>query len=204
LISEEAAMTTLSSQAGIDLLLSEPAKYANPEALRNLATRVAIESPGRLTVLYSGPIGGGISSSTLIDGMVLQGENIRVINRTQAAMFLDSTEFTTAVKNAFGLESLDDLNLRNTPANDFLYHPTKGLWADASARFVGGATGDVRIVAPFAVALLLNPLATERGQAALRKIVRRLTQTASPHGAPPAGTPARRLPARAPFIEAKR
>jgi len=78
-------MTTLSAQAAIDLLLNDPAKYSTPDAVRNLAAQVATESPGRVTVLYSGSIGGGISSNTLIEGMVSQGEDIRVINRTQAA-----------------------------------------------------------------------------------------------------------------------
>ncbi|HNI74554.1 MAG TPA: hypothetical protein PLX65_13690, partial [Accumulibacter sp.] len=142
-------MATLSAEAAIEFLVNEPAKYSTPEALRNLAAQVATESPGRVTVLYSGPIGISISSEAIVNGMITQGEEIRVINRTHAADFLSSLQLRTAVADAFGV-GIRDIDTRGTPANDFLYHPTKGLWADASARFVGGATGDVRIVAPFA------------------------------------------------------
>ncbi|HMV59542.1 MAG TPA: hypothetical protein PKD38_20290, partial [Nitrospira sp.] len=142
-------MTIPSAKAAIDLLLSDPAKYSTPGALRNLAAQVAIESPGRVTVLYSGLLGKGISSNILIQGMVAQGEDIRVINRTEVAEFLNSDSFKAAVADAFDVKPAD-IEVRGTPANDFLYEPTKGVWADASARFVAGATGDVRIIAPLA------------------------------------------------------
>jgi hypothetical protein len=142
-------MTTLTSAQAIDLLLSDPAKYATLDALRSLAAQVATESPGRITVLYSGTLGAGVSSTAVIEGMISQGEDIRVIDRTQAAEFLNSDPFRDAVARAFDATA-DSLDIRGTPANDFLQDPTRSVWADASARFASGASGDVRIIAPLA------------------------------------------------------
>lgn len=142
-------MTELSAQAAIDLLLSNPANYATLDAIRNPAAQVATESSGRVTLLHSGSVGGGISSNTLVQGMLGQGEDILAINRTQAALLIESDDFQKAVVRALGIDVLDR-EIRGTSANDFFYDSTKGVWSDASAPFTVSATGNVRIISPFA------------------------------------------------------
>ena len=99
-------------------------------------------------MLYSGKIG-GIDSNAIIEGMLAQGEDIRVINKTPAAVFLDSAEYKFAVARAYGV-SLDEVKTPCTAANQFLFAPKDGVWAEASSRFFAGASGDVRTLTAFA------------------------------------------------------
>ena len=94
-------MPGLTTAQAIQLLTSDPTKYSTPEALRSLANQVSVESTGRVTVLYSGQVGSGISANSIIEGMVAQGEDIRVINKTPAADFLSSKPYQNAVAKAF-------------------------------------------------------------------------------------------------------
>ncbi|WP_169715811.1 calcium-binding protein [Pseudomonas indica] len=81
--------------------------------------------------------------------MIANGENVRVINTTEAAAFLESQQFKNAVANAFGV-LVRDLDERGTPANDFLFASKNGAWSNTSERFVKAAVGAVRVLAPFA------------------------------------------------------
>ncbi|MEH6420746.1 peptidoglycan-binding protein [Pseudomonas sp. CGJS7] len=130
------------------LLRRYPSEYATPEKLRALAAQLDADSPGRLTVLYSGQTAKGVWSSDVVDSMVESNEDVRVINRSQAAQFFKSREFYHAVAKAHGLADAEQLVLGNYrgPASDWLYHPTEGPWADASARFADKTIGEVRAI----------------------------------------------------------
>lgn len=138
----------LTAEEAIERLRQSPKEYATPEALRALATRIDADAPGRLTVLYSGPTANGVWSTDVINAMIQSGEDVRVINKSQASKFLSSDDFYHAVAKAYGLPDFEEL-VRGTyrgPATDWLYHATEGPWADASGRFAEATKGEVRAV----------------------------------------------------------
>jgi hypothetical protein len=137
----------LTSDQAIDLLHKTPSAYTTPDQLRALAARVDANATGRLTVLYSGEVGKGVRSNDVIKGMVTAGEDVRVINKSQAAAFMESKDFIGAVAKAYGIPfaSLESGKYRG-PASNWLYHPTQGPWADASVRFADLTKGEVRAV----------------------------------------------------------
>ena len=139
----------LSSDEAIDALLREPSRYQTPEALRELARQVSVDSPGNVTVLYSGGVTDRVSSWQIVKAMEDAGEDVRLIDRTEANKFLSSRPFQSATATAHGI-SYQDLTER-TPAaraaGDWLYHPTEGPWADASARFADATRGEVKVIA---------------------------------------------------------
>lgn len=136
-------MTTLSAAEAIELLRSNPGAYSTPDALKALAAQVDISTSGSVTVIYSGSSAGGISAHSIVQGMIFNGDDIRVIDRTPAAAFLESLDFRAAAARAFGA-SLGDLDIRGTPVNTWLYDPAVGPWAETSARFAGATVGEVR------------------------------------------------------------
>lgn len=128
------------------LLRAHPDSYDTSEKLRALAAQVNADSPGRVTVLYSGRSTEGIGSGDIIKAMKVAGEDVRVIDNSQAAKFMTSDDFYHAVAKTYGISdfrSLADGSYRG-PATDWLYHPTQGPWADASARFADSTVGEVR------------------------------------------------------------
>ncbi|WP_144436310.1 peptidoglycan-binding protein [Lysobacter antibioticus] len=139
---------TLSADEAIALLRGNPSQYATPQELRELAAQVDADSSGRLTVLYSGPAAKDIWSTDVINAMRAAGEDVRVINGSQAADFLESRDFKHAVAVAHGLPDPEPLITGNYrgPATDWLYHPTEGPWADASGRFADKTIGEVRAI----------------------------------------------------------
>lgn len=139
----------LQADEAIDLLIKDPSKYQTPETLRALARQVSVESPGQVTVLYSGRVADRVSAWNIVKAMEEAGENVRLIDRTEINSFLNSREFTRAAAVAHGV-TVDDMR-RGDPiakaANDWLYHPTDGPWADASARFADATRGEVKVIA---------------------------------------------------------
>lgn len=140
--------TALTFDQAIALLHEQPGEYDTPNKLRALAAQVDADAPGRVTVLYSGPSAKGVSSSNIIESLLESGEDVRVIDRSDAAKLLQSDEFLHSVAKAFGLDDFRPLADRSYrgPAADWLYHPTRGPWADASARFADATIGEVRAI----------------------------------------------------------
>lgn len=138
---------SLTSEQAKALLRGDPSNYDTPEALRRLAAHVDANAPGRLTVLYSGPSAEGIWSSDVIKAMREADEDVRLIDKSEAAEFLKSRDFLFSTAKAHGVSffELTDGNYRG-PATDWLYHPTDGPWADASARFADATVGEVRAI----------------------------------------------------------
>lgn len=138
----------ITSEEAISLLRQHPDAYRTPEQLRALAARVDADATGRTTVVYSGPTARGVWSSDVIDAMLASGEDIRVINTSEASKLLNSREFLSSVADAYdlnGIRSLTDAS-KDHPAKVWLYHPTEGPWADASARFADATVGEVRAI----------------------------------------------------------
>lgn len=60
----------------------------NSEAeLRNLISQLDVSATGSVTVLYSGPIGNGVSSTDIVKSMLANGEDIRVIDLNHPLVF---------------------------------------------------------------------------------------------------------------------
>lgn len=139
--------TPLTSEQAIERLRQNPKDYATPETLRSLAAQVNADAPGRLTVLYSGPTANGVWSADVIKSMLDAGEDVRVINKSQAASFLESRDFKSALAQAYEIrpKPLIDGTYRG-PATEWLYHATEGPWADASARFADATHGEVKTI----------------------------------------------------------
>lgn len=136
----------ITSEEAIALLRQHPEAYQTREQLRALAAQVDANTTGRTTVFYSGQTAKGVWSSDVIDAMLESGDDIRVINTSEAAKLLNSREFLNSVAGAYdlnGIRSLTDAP-SDHPGKLWLYHPTEGRWADASARFADATVGDVR------------------------------------------------------------
>jgi hypothetical protein len=96
-----AVTTPLTSEQAIERLRQNPKDYVTPETLRSLAAQVDADASGKLTVLYSGPAANGVWSTEVINAMTEAGEDVRVINKSQAAQFLTSRDFYSALAQAY-------------------------------------------------------------------------------------------------------
>lgn len=144
-------MSGLSHQQAVELLENHPEEYRTPGALTQLANQVSVFSDGQVTLLYGGMVHKDISSNDLVELMVANREDIRAINKTPVASFLQSEAYLEAVARAHNCKSVDEvLSNRSHPANQFMFDATHGRWADASARFVAATKGEVRTLSGFA------------------------------------------------------
>ena len=75
--------------------------------------------------------------------------SLRVIDQTEAAIFLESEEFKAAVAKYYDI-SVDELEDRNNVngggARDWLFNGPDSPWAIASKNFVMNTSGDVRLM----------------------------------------------------------
>jgi hypothetical protein len=139
----------LTADAAVEALLKNPEAYSTRDALRELARQVSVESAGRVTVLYSGDVASHLPSWKVVTAMEAAGEDIRIIDRSQAAHFLNSDEFTQSVARAHGVQATD-IERRTEAgkaANTWLFDAERGPWADASARFADATRGEVKVIA---------------------------------------------------------
>ncbi|MFG1447333.1 calcium-binding protein [Xylella fastidiosa] len=126
------------------------------EQLRDLINQLDIHSSGSITVLYSGYTANGVSNSQILQGMLHNGDTIRVIDTTEAARFLN-VDPTTPNWNKPLYQKLEQIiggnpNEWGTPANEFLFGERaadgtrlpNGAWDTISARFVNETVGEVR------------------------------------------------------------
>jgi Ca2+-binding RTX toxin-like protein len=123
------------------------------EKLRDLISQLDVTGSGDVTVLYSGG-----DSWEIVSTLVDQGENIRIVDRTEAADFLDIDT------NDALLEKLDDIfpgsdpEERGSAANRFLFGDAEyengervpgtrqpnAAWDIVSQNFVEATSGEVR------------------------------------------------------------
>ncbi|WP_459873704.1 hypothetical protein, partial [Endothiovibrio diazotrophicus] len=126
------------------------------EELRSLISQLDLSSSGSTTVLYSGTLQGGESARDAVLVLESVGSDIRIIDNTEAAAFLDydeNTIFADKLEELFGSRP----ETYGSSANQFLYgvHDVNGnrtnangVWDDVSRRFAESTTGDVRVLAP--------------------------------------------------------
>ncbi|MCC8624561.1 peptidoglycan-binding protein [Xanthomonas vesicatoria] len=138
---------SISAQDAIDRIRQNPGDYQTPESLRSLAAQVDANASGKVTVLYSGPAAKDIWSTDVIGSMIGSGEDIRVIDKSQASKFLNSREFYTALADIYEISPRELIDgSHRGPATEWLYHPTQGPWADASGRFADATVGEVHAI----------------------------------------------------------
>jgi hypothetical protein len=107
------------------------------ERLKEIANGLSADTTGETTGFYS-----------KLDGRVIkqleENPNLRMIGNTDVGMFLKSDGFKTAFYDTIGINYNDiaDDKLSSTQQSAIknlnsstLYHPTQGMWADASRRF---------------------------------------------------------------------
>jgi len=134
------------------------ANVTTVDQLRSIINQLAIEASGKTTVLYSGTTANGVDNSSLIQGMLRNGDDIRVIDNTEAAKFLqldkdlpNHNEVLADKLAKLGLSG-DPIRDRNSPANKFLFGDVdangtripNGAWDNISGRFVDATVGEVR------------------------------------------------------------
>ncbi len=144
----------LTASDAIARLKRAPDEYATPQALRELAAQVSVAPFGGAqstqTVLYSGRLedgDGGLDAWTLAKAIQAKDESVAIIDASERGMFLSSRPFKEALVKAFASEGIldyEDLRKkRGSKANQFVFGPTQGLWADASKSFAEAAEGDI-------------------------------------------------------------
>lgn len=132
------------------------------DQLRALIAQIDLTSSGKVTILYSGfsgiaqdegsPLLRGVD---LVHSMINANEDIRVVDKTEVAKFLNIREYDPAhnhalvdfLKRYFG-DSPSDPNSKSAA---FLYGEVvdgvrrpNGVWDDVSARFVNETVGEIR------------------------------------------------------------
>lgn len=147
-------MTYLTLDEAIAELQKNPDKYSTPDSLVELVRRLdATNSYGNVTLLYSGLAIQGVSAADLVKALEVSGQNIRIVDNTDAAKFLSSAAFENAWANAFGVSTADFNSASGSfDARKALYHPTTGPWAEVSRRFVDATEGEVRTITGGAIA----------------------------------------------------
>lgn len=146
----------MSTILSYDDAIAELAKLTNSgkytvKDLMALGGRVSVEAArdmtqGSITLLYSGTVEGA-KSSDIIEAMIEQKADIRVIDKTQAGQFLKSDEFDQAFKKLTAKMTPDQAKA----AGNLLYDAKKGPWAEVSRRFAADTVGEVRFLGPDAV-----------------------------------------------------
>jgi Ca2+-binding RTX toxin-like protein len=132
------------------------------DQLRALIAQLDTTGTGTQTILYSGGFGGGVDSRGVANAIADSNPNIRIVDKTDAAKFLnldDNPELKTLLSNLGGNPDASGREIGGPPqseSNKFLNNPTYGpngqlgAWATVSKNFVAGAEGNVRVIAPFA------------------------------------------------------
>lgn len=101
---------------------------------------------GKVTILYSGSVG-DLSSNAPVKAMSSQGDNIRIIDNTEAAKFLESDPFKLSAAKALNVQ-IESFVVRGSDLNKFFSDATTGAWAQTSTRFAADASGNVLTISP--------------------------------------------------------
>lgn len=131
------------------------------EDLRQIVGRLDVSADGKLTIFYSGKAAEEVWSTDVINGLLKSGEDIRVLDKTQAFRFLDIYSSDRANQHLFdALERIYGTNPRDpgTSANQFLFgtidqdgrRVPNGAWDIVSAKFASATIGEVRTITSYA------------------------------------------------------
>jgi hypothetical protein len=133
----------------------ELAKVTTVDQLRNLINQLSIEAEGKITILYSGSTANGVSNADIIQGMLRNGDDIRVIDKTEAAKFLQVNDklpgYNDDLAEKLTILFGDDGSVRGKPGNKFLFGDKdasgtripNGAWDNISGRFIDATVGEV-------------------------------------------------------------
>ena len=146
------------SSAEANALLTEA---KSEEDLREIVGRLDVSADGKLTILYSGKAAEEVWSTDVINGLLKSGEDIRVLDKTEAFRFLDIYSPDRANHHLFDtLERIYGTSPRDpgTSANQFLFgamhqdgkRVPNGAWDVVSAKFASATIGEVRTITSYA------------------------------------------------------
>lgn len=118
-----------------------------------LADNTSIKTTGKVTVLYSGKLDNGTKTGDIIESLIAEKADVRLINNTAAAELMESDDFIEAVGHQFGvdLKEMKDSKFSSeekTKVYRWLFDATEGPWATTSKRFIEDTVGEVRVLGP--------------------------------------------------------
>ncbi|MGJ0492640.1 IncP plasmid survival protein KfrC family protein [Methylobacter sp.] len=126
--------------------------------LRALVSQLDVNAQGKITILYSGSVG-NVYSGDVIKTMLANGEDIRVLDKTEASKFLDifneqnpNQKLIDTLERVFGDRPFTVGSL----SNQFLFGSissdgsriSNGAWDDISSRFVAATESDILTLTP--------------------------------------------------------
>ncbi len=129
------------------------ADVSTPEQLRALIAQIDIFDSGTTTVFFSGELPNGGTARAVAEELARQDPNVRILNETEAARFLD-LRTNSALRARMEVLIGGDPTVPGTSSYNFLNGTSDangtrtpdGIWDDVSRRFAAETTGDVRIV----------------------------------------------------------
>jgi hypothetical protein len=142
--------TDYSAESAIEDLNNYPERFNKPEAFKDLVRGISVDTPGNVTLLYSGMLNADVSSNNLALALARQDKDLRLIDTTEAAKFLASDECINAVANIHGTTPKKVREDYTDPGNKFLFDGKEGLWAATSERFVRYTTTELVTATPYA------------------------------------------------------
>lgn len=142
--------TDYSAEAALENLSKYPERFNKPEAFQDLVRGISVDTPGNVTLLYSGMLNTDVSSNNLALALARQDKDLRLIDKTEAAKFLSSDECINAVANIHGTTPKKVREDYSDPGNKFLFDGKEGLWAATSERFVRYTTTELVTATPYA------------------------------------------------------
>jgi hypothetical protein len=140
----------LSAAKAVETLSKYPDRFNTRETLQDLVRGMSVDTPGNVTMLYSGMVNADVSSNKLALAVARQDKDVRVIDKTEAAKLLSSDEFINAVATAHGTTPKKVREDYTDPGNKFLFDGKDGLWAATSERFVKDTKTEVVTATPYA------------------------------------------------------
>ncbi len=121
------------------------------EGLRNLINQLDVSTHGSKTILYSGQVN-DIHSSKIISALQ-KDPNYRVIDNTEAAQFLGSSDQYNSPLNRKLRDIFGGGRELPSQATEFLFgsqqngvRQNNGAWDIVSEKFVSGASGNFRVM----------------------------------------------------------
>lgn len=141
------------------LLLDNPLDYVTKESFLNLVRQLSVDATGEITVLYGQPVatnqyGASVAAGDLVKELVKAGTDVRVIDTTEAAKFLEIFDPVSAnqVLIDFLRTNFGDPFVRDGAAiaNHLLFDatPDEGAWATSSKNFADATVGEVLTFTP--------------------------------------------------------
>jgi len=121
----------LSAAKAVEALSKYPDRFNTREALQDLVRGMSVDTPGNVTMLYSGMVNADVSSNKRALAVVRQDKDVRVIDRSRDDAKKVREDYTD-------------------PGNKFLFDGKDGLWAATSERFVKDTRTEVVTATPYA------------------------------------------------------